>query len=127
MTSSISNWRFRPGRLPTLAVVVLCNGNDQLPHRISDEIFSVLLPKWKIPQRSSRESPGKFEPPAELVGTWTGKLSTYKQDMPFTLRIFESGDIHAKVHESYMAFLSKAVAYAPNAEQGMLEMREKGL
>ena len=24
MTSSISNWRFRPGRLPTLAVVVLC-------------------------------------------------------------------------------------------------------
>lgn len=89
-----------------LAVVVLCNGNDQLPHRISDEIFSVLLPKWKIPQRSSRESPGKFEPSAELVGTWTGRLSTYKQDMPFTLRIFESGDVHAKLGDQLQTLLN---------------------
>jgi len=38
-----------------------------------------------------------------------------------------SDPLTAKVHESYMAFLTKAVAYAPNAEQGVLDMRARVL
>ncbi|MEX0921161.1 MAG: TRAP transporter substrate-binding protein [Rhodovibrionaceae bacterium] len=37
--------------------------------------------------------------------------------------IAESDELTGRVHASYMAFLRKAVAYAPHAEQGILEMR----
>jgi CubicO group peptidase (beta-lactamase class C family) len=79
-----------------LAVVVLCNAGVPLPHRIADEILAVLLPKWKQPSPAPQQS-GKFQPTPELLGAWTGKLVTYKAEIPLTLRILESGDVHAQL------------------------------
>jgi hypothetical protein len=79
-----------------LAVVVLCNTGGLLPHRIADEMMAVLLPKWKQP-RPAPQLHGKFEPTPELVGNWSGKLVTYKTEIPLTLRILESGDVQAQL------------------------------
>ena len=79
-----------------LAVVVLCNAGVRLPHRISDEILSTMLPKWR-PQNPEPQRTESFHPPPELIGAWAGKLITYKAEIPMTLRILESGDVHAQI------------------------------
>src|SRR5882724_2881010 len=79
-----------------LVVVVLCNAGIRLPHRISDEILSALLPKWRA-QDSAPRPAENFRSPPELIGGWAGKLVTYKAEIPMTLRVLESGDIHAQL------------------------------
>jgi CubicO group peptidase (beta-lactamase class C family) len=76
-----------------LAVVVLCNGNHALPHAVAEEIFGVLLPKWEVQRKVPPlpPEPSPFQAPAELLGKWTGKLCTYKAELPFTLRIQTDG------------------------------------
>jgi len=80
-----------------LAVVVLCNAGNPLPHRIADEILAAMLPKWKLAQAQPQPAPDKFHPTPELQGSWSGKLVTYKNEIPMSLRILESGDIHAQL------------------------------
>jgi len=46
-----------------LVVVVLCNASVRLPHRISDEILSTMLPKWR-PQSPQPPRTEKFSPAA---------------------------------------------------------------
>jgi CubicO group peptidase (beta-lactamase class C family) len=79
-----------------LAVVVLCNAGIGLPHQIATEILAVMLPKWKRATPTPEPS-RKFQPPSELIGSWSGKLVTYKAEIPLTLQIFESGDVHAQL------------------------------
>jgi CubicO group peptidase (beta-lactamase class C family) len=79
-----------------LVVTVLCNGSDQLPHRIADEIFKEVLPNWRQPERPPDSRPA-VSLPAELKGAWTGTIATYKRELPFTLRVLDSGDIHAQI------------------------------
>jgi hypothetical protein len=79
-----------------LAVTVLCNGSDQLPHRVADEIFKLLLPKWRE-SGSPVDTRAKFSMPSELKGTWSGKVATYKGELPLTLSMLESGEIHAQL------------------------------
>ena len=76
--------------------MVLCNAGVRLPHRISDEILSTMLPKWR-PQNPEPQRTESFHPPPELIGAWAGKLITYKAEIPMTLRILESGDVHAQI------------------------------
>jgi hypothetical protein len=81
-----------------LAVVVLCNAGNPLPHRIADEILAAMLPKWKMDREPPAPRPqGTFHPTPELLGSWSGTLVTYKTDIPLTVRILESGDIHAQL------------------------------
>ena len=81
-----------------LAVVVLCNAGNPLPHRIADEILAAMLPKWKTDREPPPQRPqGKFRPAPELQGSWSGKLVTYKTEIPLTVQILESGDIHAQL------------------------------
>jgi hypothetical protein len=81
-----------------LAVVVLCNAGNPLPHRIADEILAAMLPKWKAAREQPAQAPqSKFQPTPELQGRWSGKLVTYKNEIPLTVRILESGDIHAQL------------------------------
>ena len=82
-----------------LAVVILGNGNHVLPHYISEEILGAILSKWKV-QRKPDPPPAKprpFHAPAELIGTWTGMLCTYKTEFPFTLQIPKSGSVEAQL------------------------------
>ena len=97
-----------------LVVTVLCNGSDQLPHRVADEIFKVMLPNLKPIERPPRNQ-AKFVVPDELKGEWTGKIETYKRELPFTLRVLASGDIHARLADQMTMLIN-----SPRWENGHL-------
>jgi CubicO group peptidase (beta-lactamase class C family) len=80
-----------------VAVVVLCNAANSLPHRIRQEIVQVLVPGMKTLADTPPDRPTAFRPPPELAGTWSGTVHTYKEDLTFALEIFESGDVHAQL------------------------------
>lgn len=101
-----------------LAVVVLCNASSPLPHRISDQILNQLLPNWGA-IRPPEQSHGPFTPLAELGGTWTGTLSTYKSEIPFTLEIRANGDVHAQLGKQLKALLNE-VRWENGSLQGVM-------
>jgi CubicO group peptidase (beta-lactamase class C family) len=90
-----------------LAVVVLCNASNGLPHRISDQIFNLLVPNWGAVRPPTQDHP-PFAPAPELAGTWSGKLSTYRADIPLTLEIRADGDVHAQIGKQLKTLLSEA-------------------
>lgn len=78
-----------------LAVAVLSNAMAGLPHLIADDILAAAVPGWKA-VRTGGQAP--YAPlPKELLGTWKGRVATYKADLPFTVRFIESGDVHAQI------------------------------
>ena len=93
-----------------IAVCVLANGRHGRIYGLGDDILSVLLPKYgeaiKARKKTEEKKPGKFVPPAELLGTWTGRLRTYEGETPLTL-VFESdGDIHVKPKDGFETLLN---------------------
>lgn len=80
-----------------VVVAVLANSSTSLPHRVADEILAALLPKWKIGSPPPMPPTPEFRPGRELTGNWSGKICTYKADLPFTLRISESGDVEGRL------------------------------
>ncbi|MDA0745369.1 MAG: serine hydrolase [bacterium] len=84
-----------------LAVVVLVNTNEGLPpQEIATEILAYLLPDFqKRPPRlpSDSPTPPPFDPPTDLLGTWSGTVHTYNGPIPFTLEFQPDGDIHARL------------------------------
>jgi CubicO group peptidase (beta-lactamase class C family) len=108
-----------------VAVVVLCNGLHSLPFEISAQILTTLLPKWKNPLPPWQQPPAAdrpaFHPPAELTGAWSGKLATYKADLPFSLRITESGEVEAQLGDQ-----AKTTFEQPRWENGELSGRMQG-
>jgi len=91
-----------------LAVVVLCNARSSLPARVSDEILAVMLPNWRNDRTPAPPSdePKTFQPPSDLVGTWTGKLVTYKAELPLEFRVQESGEIRVRVGHQFQMLLN---------------------
>jgi hypothetical protein len=61
---------------------------------VADEIFKLMLPKWQ-PIAPAAANPSLI--PAELFGTWNGKLVTYKAELPFELKVNESGQVLARI------------------------------
>ncbi|MDX1648017.1 MAG: hypothetical protein R3304_12795, partial [Longimicrobiales bacterium] len=49
-----------------------------------------------------------FRPPADLVGTWTGHLRTWREDLPMDLTVDLDGDVHVDVDGQLTAFLDDA-------------------
>jgi len=105
-----------------LAVVVLSNASTGLPGRVSDEILATLLPKWRSASPSPPPArPGEFRAPPELVGSWTGTLSTYKSEIPLMLRVLESGEVQAKLGSQFRTLLD-----SPTWENNTLSGRMTG-
>jgi CubicO group peptidase (beta-lactamase class C family) len=104
-----------------IAVVVLCNVSSQLPHRVSREIVSALLPAQKSPAEPKPPAPAPFRPPPELAGVWTGSVHTYKEDLPLRLEIHESGDVHARLGGGLQTLLNNVTF-----REGRLEGRMMG-
>ncbi len=84
-----------------LAVVVLCNTSEPLPHNLSEVILKQLLEEKKPPELGLRREPdatsGSFEPDSRLLGRWEGKLATWRGDLPLVVTFKESGDVHLKL------------------------------
>ncbi len=83
-----------------IAVCVLANGSHDRIYSLSEDILAVLLPKYgealKARKKPEERKSGKFVPPAELLGTWSGRLRTYEGDTPLTVVFEADGDIHIK-------------------------------
>lgn len=80
-----------------VTVVVLANSMTPLPHRVADQVFAALLPKWKIGSPPPVPPVPQFRPAPELIGEWNGKLCTYKAELPFALRVLTSGEIEVSL------------------------------
>ncbi|MDX1383386.1 MAG: serine hydrolase domain-containing protein [Thermoanaerobaculia bacterium] len=77
------------------------------------------------------EAPSEPEPPPEptpfavgeeLVGHWSGIVDTYAGEVPFSLRIRESGEIHARLGEQLWALVNDP----SRADDGLLRGRFVG-
>ncbi|MEO7965402.1 MAG: serine hydrolase domain-containing protein, partial [Gemmatimonadaceae bacterium] len=85
-----------------LAIVALTNGGGD-PQAIAEDIAGVVLPRYADSLKASRARPNarpappKFTPGAELVGTWTGTLRTWKKTLPLRLTIEADGDIKVRI------------------------------
>lgn len=90
-----------------LAITVLCNGSDALPHSVADEIFKVMLPKWRQPERR-QESRTPFSAPADLKGDWAGTIVTYKGELAFTMQVLASGEVHARLGKQMKMLVNEA-------------------
>jgi len=94
-----------------IAVVVIGNSGNTPASKVIDEILSTLLPVYK----TNREDRARYAashptptatpatpslPPAEAIGTWTGKLRTYKSDIPLTFKITSAGEVEATLGQN---------------------------
>jgi CubicO group peptidase (beta-lactamase class C family) len=92
-----------------LAVVVLCNAGIPLPGRVSDEILAAMLPNWRSnsnPPPAAAPAPKPFAAPPDLMGTWTGKLVTYRAELPLEVRVLESSEIRVRVGSQLQMLLN---------------------
>jgi CubicO group peptidase (beta-lactamase class C family) len=90
-----------------IAVVVLLNGEGRVS-QIANEIFKVLLPKWQASAQKPEPPAPPFHPDAELLGTWKGNLHTYQKDLPVTITVLPSGDVHIRLADQLESLLNKA-------------------
>ena len=91
-----------------LGVVVLCNARNEISQRIGNRIVSSLLPNWKPPDFGLTTPPtAPFHITPEWISEWQGTLSTYERDETFSLHIFPSGDIHARIGSQFETLLNQ--------------------
>jgi CubicO group peptidase (beta-lactamase class C family) len=96
-----------------IVVVALAN-NGMMSQAVTDEILSALLPTFreKRAKAKAEEKPQNSKktstPPSALAGTWKGVVKTYREDVPLTFSIAESGDVHAKLGTQLTTLLDGA-------------------
>ena len=104
MTGVATEFRIVPSQ--KLVVVVFCNAEDyDFPAIIADRIMAVMIPHWQL----SSSQPSAVDVPfaSRLGGTWKGLVSTYQADIPLTLTVMPSGDVHAKLGEQWEALVNR--------------------
>jgi hypothetical protein len=97
-----------------IAVVLLSNiGNAPASH-IVDELLSILLPAYGE-KRATAAAPVATSGPAvevppstTFIGAWTGLIRTESGDVPLSLTIHPSGDVHAKLGTQLTTLLNQA-------------------
>jgi CubicO group peptidase (beta-lactamase class C family) len=88
-----------------IAVVVLSNIGSTPGEQIIDEILSAMLPTYAekraaaaaVTARAVTAKTAPALPSGTLTGTWDGVIRSDDGDVPLSLTIFPSGDVHAKL------------------------------
>ena len=108
-----------------LAVAVLLNAaNPTANGLIVEQVVAAVLPRYREalanrrPANSVVSEATPFQPPAELVGEWTGELRTYQGATPVRLAVHRDGDIHVRVGSQ-----PEAVLDGPSFRSGVLTGR----
>ena len=102
-----------------IAVVALANNGMMYPPTLIDAILSALLPNYsenrakaaekKAHQDNTREGEGSRDSlPAALAGSWKGIVKTYREEIPLTFSIAQSGDVHVKLGSQLTTLLNDA-------------------
>jgi CubicO group peptidase (beta-lactamase class C family) len=97
-----------------IAVAVLTNTGGSLPADIAGQILAAMLPGFKAAPGAKSPEPKPFQPPAELAGDWKGNIETHTRELPLTLRIQPSGDIHVELAGQLQTLLNDADFQAGN-------------
>jgi CubicO group peptidase (beta-lactamase class C family) len=94
-----------------IVAVALAN-HGMMSSVVVDEIVSALLPNFGEKRQAKAEEtkalPKTNLPPTALAGTWKGIVKTYREDIPLTFSIAESGDVHAKLGSQLTTLLNEA-------------------
>ena len=101
VVGSISSLRLIPSE--NIAVAVVSNGEEADTPKICDWIFAELLTRYnaffKIREAFSgdnKNDPGRFSPPASLIGIWRGSIKTYEGDLSVQIIVKSDGDVRMK-------------------------------
>ncbi|HEY5757490.1 MAG TPA: serine hydrolase domain-containing protein [Steroidobacter sp.] len=92
-----------------LAVVVLVNTKTPLAASMADRIAARVLPGWQGVEWPRRVAPTVFAPSSQLLGTWSGAISTYAGDVPVELSFQPDGDVHAQVGDGLPTLIAGAM------------------
>ncbi|HJU43051.1 MAG TPA: serine hydrolase domain-containing protein [Vicinamibacterales bacterium] len=93
-----------------IAIVVLTNaGSHPVAGTVMNEIEKTLLPDLARRPPVPAAPAATFDPPNELVGTWTGEVHTHRAAVPLTIEIKKDGDIHARLGIQLQTLLNRVV------------------
>ena len=91
-----------------IAIVVLTNaGSHPVAGMVMEELVKTLLPDLERRPSVPVPAPSQFEPPGELIGTWTGQVHTHRAPLDFTLEIKSDGDVHARLGSQLQTLLNR--------------------
>jgi hypothetical protein len=83
-----------------IAVAVIANTGTTVPFEIVDKVLSTLLPRYR--EALVNEKPPAHQPEpksvtsSSMVGSWTGALTTWKDNFPLAIEISRSLQVRAK-------------------------------
>jgi hypothetical protein len=110
-------WQFAQPQLPSedIAVAMLWNSGTPDGSKVIDEVLAAMLPRYRealmhVSSPSISSPPVPVKPTESLIGTWSGSIHTYKEDLPLVLSIDPSGGGSVKlgsepeVHVAYFRF-----------------------
>lgn len=81
-----------------IVVVALANARTDLPGRIAEDILATVLPDLPAPKPPAPAGePPAFTPAADMVGEWTGAITTSSGPVSLTLRIADGGDVRVRL------------------------------
>ena len=99
-----------------IAFAVLTNANNDLvgrpplPSLLRDEIIAALLPPLARPPASPAAAlPRAFAVPPSLLGRWSGRVETWKGELPLSLEFQPDGDVHARLGSQLLTLLNRPV------------------
>lgn len=104
-----------------IAFAVLANANNDLigrpplPNVIRDEIIAALFPGSRQAASPSAAPPRQFTTPPALLGRWSGRVETWRGELPLSLEFQADGDVHARLGAQLLTLLNR-----PNFENGYL-------
>jgi CubicO group peptidase (beta-lactamase class C family) len=109
-TDAASAWlRLIPSE--EIVAVALVN-HGMMSSAVVNEMLACLLPtfdeKRKGNEKKTLPNTNSAPLPSALAGTWKGFVKTYREDIPLTFSIAESGDVHAKLGSQLATLLNDA-------------------
>lgn len=86
-----------------IASAVLANGSGIDLWKLQKEILAVLLPVFGEKPSDSKpaedkKSPGKFSPPEPLLGEWTGRIQTYRDELAAKMSFTGDGEVTLEIN-----------------------------
>lgn len=102
-----------------VVVAALTNTSDDAVFEVADRLAAAVLPSFARrleEDRAEEEGPDEedgaerdgFRPPRDLVGTWSGRLVTWEEEIPARLTVGADGDVHLELEGQLVALVNGA-------------------